>query len=80
LARIDYDLVIPTNNILSPQYILELVPVIKSKYPKAHIMVLSGYRSDDFDSKLWRCGVVDIFPLPFEMSDLVSRVEEILLP
>jgi len=78
LARLEYDMVILTNNSLRPGDILDLVPEIKLRFPGIRILVLSGYTSLDFVLKLKREKIDDFFPLPFKADELLPRIKELL--
>ena len=79
LARKQYDLVLPTNNSLGPQSILELVPEIRKRHPKIRILVLSGFHPSDFVSQLEQIGVDLFFPAPFQMDEVVRKIKELVL-
>jgi hypothetical protein len=78
LSRYDYDMLIPTNNSLSPEQILELVPVIKIKFPKIKIMVLSGWVALDFITDLKRLKIDDFASLLIDHNELIAKVNELL--
>jgi DNA-binding NtrC family response regulator len=74
-----YDLIIPTNNGLTPGMILELIPEIRKKDREAKIIVLSGYHPTDFMKELEEKDVDGFFPLPFQCEDLARKVKESML-
>ena len=78
LSRKEYRMVLLTNNSLSPAHILELVPEIKRQHQRLKVVVMSGYRSDEFEQELERCGIEAFVPLPFEPERLVVRTKELL--
>ena len=73
-----YDLIIPTNNGLTPGMILELIPEIRKKDRGAKIIVLSGYHPADFMKELEEKDIDGFFPMPFDCEDLVRKVKESL--
>jgi DNA-binding NarL/FixJ family response regulator len=78
LDRLDYDIVIPTNNSLMPAHILDLVSGIKLRFPGIRIMVISGYNAPDFVLKLQEYRIDGFFPLPFEVEKVLPRIKELL--
>ena len=80
LSQNNYDMVLPTNNGLTPSTILSIVPEIKRKNPGAKLILLSGYRTPKFIKDLKELGVDDFFPLPFIVVDLIQRVKTALTP
>jgi DNA-binding NtrC family response regulator len=76
LAGKKYDLIVPTNSALAPGKILELVPEIRKKNPAVKIIVMSGYRPPDYIRKLWKKGIDDFMPLPFNVEDFMARVKK----
>jgi len=74
-----YDLIIPTNNGLTPGMILELIPEIRKKNRDAKIIVMSGHRPADFMKELEEKDIDGFFPMPFNCEDLVRKVKESLL-
>ena len=74
-----YDLIIPTNNWLTPGMILELIPEIRKKNRDAKIIVMSGHRPADFMKELEEKDIDGFFPMPFNCEDLVRKVKESLL-
>lgn len=78
LARKSYDVVIPTNNSLGPQNILEVVPKIRKRHPKIRVVVLSGYHPPDFVLRLQQSGIDAFFPTPFQVDEVVSKIKELL--
>jgi len=78
LSRNNYDMVLPTNNSLTPGKILELIPEIKKKYPGIKIIVLSGCNTPKFMEELKDLDIDEFFPLPFPPVNLIQRVEAIL--
>jgi len=78
LGRRQYDLVIPTNNSLKPEHILELVPEMKKRQPKIRIIVMSGYYPHDFVSHLERNGADSFLPAPYKMDEVVRKIKDLL--
>ena len=78
LARKHYDLVIPTNNSLGPQHLLEVVPEIRKRHPKIRIVVLSGYHPPDFVSRLQQSGIDAFIPTPFKVDEVVGKIKDLL--
>ncbi len=74
LTRQNFDLVIPTNTMMSPAQIQDNIPEMKVSYPDARIMVLSGYTSDDFVADLEHKGVDGFLSLPFDENALQQQV------
>jgi DNA-binding NarL/FixJ family response regulator len=73
-----YDLILPTNNGLTPPKILELIPEIRKKDRDVRIIVLSGYHPPEFVRELEEKDVDGFLPMPFPCEDLVRRVKEAL--
>ncbi|MFN0157248.1 MAG: hypothetical protein ACKVRP_04145 [Bacteroidota bacterium] len=78
LTRLEYDMVIPTNNSLRAEDIPDLVREIKLRHPRIRILVLSGYNSLDFISQLQEHEIDGFFSLPPLIDELVPRIKELL--
>jgi CheY-like chemotaxis protein len=78
LSRREYDLIIPTNMVRSPDTILEAVPQVKRRHPSVKIVVCSGYDSDEFIHKLYAAGIDAFFHLPFEVDELLATIIELI--
>ncbi len=74
-----YDLILPTNNGLTPTDILELIPEIRKRNRDVKIIVLSGYGAPDFVRELRRKDIDSFLPMPFRSEDLVRKVKESLI-
>jgi len=79
LSRNPYDMVIPTNFVLTPVSITRLVPEIRSRFPLVKILVISGHAQLAYVNDLARKGADDFYALPFDWGDLVSRTRDLLL-
>ena len=77
LSRKNYDMILPTNNGLTPSKIQALVPEIKKKHPHTKIIVLSGYSTPEFVRGLKEQGIDDFLCMPFSLDDLVQKVTSI---
>lgn len=66
-----YDVILPTNFGLNPEDISSVVSKCKLHCPNTKIVVLSGYDSSEFSTRLKKLGVDDFFLSPFKTSDLV---------
>jgi DNA-binding NtrC family response regulator len=73
-----YDLILPTNNGLSPGKILGLIQEIKKKDPGTKIIVISGYSTPEFVKELNVEAADDYLPMPFRSDILVGRAKESL--
>ena len=78
LSRQKYDILILTNTSLRPRHILRLVPVIKLKFPKTKILVLSGWDRVDFITTLKLLKIDDFFLLPIGLTELVTNVNKLV--
>lgn len=78
LVRKKFDLVIVTNTSIPPADIPSIVPDIKAQHPHGHIMVLSGYSSEDFVEDLKQKGMDRFLPLPFQEDALLGEVARLL--
>ncbi len=78
LARNHYDMVIPTNFVLTR--ITELVEEIRRRIPQIKIIVISGYISVSFQAQLKANGVDIILTVPFQPNVLLQSVRNELLP
>lgn len=74
LSRKKYDMILPTNNFLSPGQIQSLIPEVKTKYPAVKIIVLSGFNTPEFVRDLKEQGIDDFLSMPFSPDDLVEKV------
>lgn len=72
LSRKEYSMVLLTNNFLRPEDILKLVPEIKRQYQRLKVVVMSGYRSEEFEKTLERYGIEAFVPLPFGLNSSLS--------
>jgi DNA-binding NtrC family response regulator len=79
LSRKNYDMVLLTNNGLSPNKILNLIPEIKKKHPAIKIFVLSGFNTPEFIKDLEKEGIDDFLPMPFTFDDLMEKVTSIFI-
>lgn len=79
LSRKNYDVVLPTNNGLTPNAILDLIPVIKRENPGSNIIVLSGFKTQEFIRDLKERGIDDFLSMPFAPDDFVQKVKTILI-
>jgi tetratricopeptide (TPR) repeat protein/DNA-binding response OmpR family regulator len=77
LSQRKYDLVLLTNNCLTPGMILNLVPEIKRSNSGIKIIVLSGVSTPEFVRDLKKQGIDDFLPMPFAHDDLVQKVTSI---
>jgi len=77
LSRNNYDMVLPTNNALTPASLQELVPQIKRRFPQTKMIVLSGYTPSEFVLDLKRHGIDDFLPLPLKAYDLLCRIQQL---
>jgi DNA-binding NarL/FixJ family response regulator len=78
ITRRKFDMVIATNTSLPPARIQRIVPEIKTRYPRARIIVLSGYYSEDFVADLKKKGIDGFLPLPYEDDSLLQEVAGLL--
>lgn len=78
LTRLEYDMIIPTNNSLRPGDILTLVPEIKHRFPRIRILVISGHMLPEFVSKIQEFRIDALFPMPCDLNKLVLRIKELL--
>ena len=78
LSRKKYDLVIATNNSLTPTHILELIPEIKRRWPDIKVVVLSGYYFPDFVVELKRANIDEFFPSPYRFGDILAKIQGLL--
>ena len=78
LSRTDYHNVVLTNNSLSPTDILTVVPEIKRRHRGLKVVVMSGYRTEEFERELEGFGIEAFFPIPFESEQLVASIVELL--
>jgi DNA-binding NtrC family response regulator len=76
LSEKKYDLVVPTNNGMSPMRIPDFIGDIKKKDPTVKIIVLSGYHPPDFVKQLWEKGIDDYMPMPFDVEEFMTRVKK----
>jgi DNA-binding response OmpR family regulator len=74
-----YDLILPTNNGLTPSKILELIPEIRKRDHDVRIIVLSGHHPADFMRELGEKDIDGFLPMPFRSEDLVQKVKESLI-
>ena len=77
LSQKKYNLILLTNNVLSPRQIQALVPKIKRQYPSIKIIVVSGWKTPEFIRDLREKGVDDFLPLPLVFDDLLQKVTSI---
>lgn len=78
LARNEYQILIPTNNSLTPAAILELVPEVTLRFPKIKMVVLSGFQEPEFMARIKTNSISDFFPLPFKIDEFRKRIKELL--
>ncbi len=55
----------------------ELIEVMKSNDHSAKVIVMTGYMSDEKESKLKTLGVNNLFMKPFSPLQMVEKIEEI---
>ena len=48
--------------------------------PDVKVIVSSGYSTDPIMSEYWRYGFVQVLPKPYNISELISVVEDVLKP
>jgi len=77
LSRKNYDLVLLTNNGLTPSDIQVLIPEIKKKHPAIKIFVISGFNTPEFIKNLKKEGIDDFLPIPFSFDNLVQKMTSI---
>jgi DNA-binding NtrC family response regulator len=76
LSVTKYDLVVPTNNGMSPTRIPEFIEEIRKIAPTVKIIVMSGHHPPGFVRQLWEKGIDDFLPLPFDVQELMARVRK----
>jgi DNA-binding NarL/FixJ family response regulator len=74
----DFDLVILTNTCLTPPHIRRCVLRIKTRYPHARTLVLSGYSTKDFVADLREKGIDGFLTLPYEEESLLIEIAWLL--
>jgi len=77
-ASKDFDLVILTNTSLTPPHIRECVLHVKTRYPHARTLVLSGYSPKDFVADLRKNGADGFLTLPYEEKSLLIEIAWLL--
>ena len=75
LSEKKYDLVVPTNNGMSPIKIPEFVEEVRKINPTVKIIAMSGHHPPDFVKQLWEKGIDDFMPLPFNVEEFMSWVK-----
>jgi hypothetical protein len=74
----DFDLVILTNTCLTPAHIRTCVLDVKTRYPHARTLVLSGDLPKDFVADLREKGLDGFLPLPYEEESLLLEIAWLL--
>jgi len=72
------DLVILTNTSIPPSRLPSIVAEIRARYPLARIVVLSGYRPDDFVADLMQRGIQGFLTLPYDQNALLTEIDGLL--
>ena len=78
LSRGAYDVVLLSNTTLTPKLILEVAPVIQSRFPAVRIVVLSGWMENDFVVSLELLDVHDVFKMTEGIEAAVHRIAELV--
>jgi DNA-binding NtrC family response regulator len=68
-----YDVLILTNNGLTPDQISVVIPVVKNVVPK--IIVMSGYYRDDLINHWKALGAYEFLPMPFRVNVLGEKLK-----
>jgi hypothetical protein len=77
-ASKDFDLVILTNTCLTPPHIRKCVLHVKTRYPYARTLVLSGYSPKDFVADLREKGIDGFLTLPYQEESLLLEIAWLL--
>jgi DNA-binding NarL/FixJ family response regulator len=72
------DLVILTNTSIPPSRVQSIVPDIRALYPRARLVVLSGYCPEDFVADLVQKGIHGFLTLPYEQDALLAELAGLL--
>jgi DNA-binding NarL/FixJ family response regulator len=72
------DLVIVTNTSIPPSRVQSIVPDIRALYPRARLVVLSGYCPEDFVADLMQKGIHGFLTLPYDQDALLAEVGGLL--
>jgi DNA-binding response OmpR family regulator len=75
LSEKKYDLVVPTNNGMSSNELLAIIPEIRVCDPNVKIIAMSGHHPPDFVRQLWEKGIDDFMPMPFPLEEFLARVK-----
>jgi DNA-binding response OmpR family regulator len=79
LHTLSYSIVILTNNVLSPQEIVELIPSIRSINQDVKIIVMSGWNQDNFSERVLVLGASHFFPMPVKLDILTKCICNVMV-
>jgi DNA-binding response OmpR family regulator len=56
----------------------QLTRMAKSLYPEMHVIILTGYASDESREKAIEVDASDFIKKPFTVNDLITRIENVI--